>query len=112
MKNAFTKLMGFLVGRKTYILAGVLCLATAVLVYTGRLTPTVALGTLLIALGGFAATFRNALQRHQEDSLRLLADIAAVGVAVKNHKDIQPAVTTAAKDGYVLGEEIEQEPKN
>jgi hypothetical protein len=112
MKNALLKLKGWMAGRKTYLLAGAVCLVAGVLVFFHKLTPATALTVALFALGGFAATFRAALQTHHDQSLLVLQDVAAVGAAVATHhtaSTIDPLLLNAAKDSYTLASEIQQE---
>jgi hypothetical protein len=106
--------IGWLEGKKTYILAGAVCLVVLVLVYLGRLTPTTAMAIALLALGGFAATFRAALAAHQEDLLDLLQAVAATGVAVAAHNSgaALKAGAAAVEDGARVEQEIEQGVKS
>ena len=69
-------------GKRTYLLAGALAFATLFLLLAGRLTADTALALLLFAAAGFPATFRAALERHHEESLLLLEELAETGVAI------------------------------
>ena len=111
MKNWLTGIKLWLEGRKTYILAVVVCGVVAVLVWLHKLTPETALSVALFALSGFAATFRDALERHHNEVLMGLTYVAEAGVDVAAHKlpaaviASEQAVETAVK----LGTEIKQE---
>jgi hypothetical protein len=107
------KLRVWLNGKKTYLLAGAILAATAVLVATGKLTPTTALTLLLVAAGGFPATFRAALQSHHNEELTLLTHIALTGVDIASRN--MPAAlkdgSAAATDGLHLVQELQPEGK-
>ena len=101
----------WLIGKKTYLLAGVLLLATLALLFTGHLSPTTALTLLLFAAAGFPATFRAALEHHQKEELALLVQIAATGVAVSG-RNIPAALKLgelAAEESLALARELQQE---
>ena len=111
MKNWLTGIKTWMEGRKTYILAAVVCLVADVLVWLHRLTPDMALSLALFALSGFAATFRAALQRHHEEVLMGLTYVAEAGADVAAHK--LPAAVIAGEQAVEtavnLGTEIKQE---
>lgn len=98
-------------GKKTYLLAGLLVMVALVLVFVGKLTPQLAFMLLLMALAGFAVTFRLALARHSDQVLQFLTSVAAVGVAARKHdREAElAAAESAALTGAELGAEIEQD---
>ncbi|HEY4358259.1 MAG TPA: hypothetical protein VGN16_21110 [Acidobacteriaceae bacterium] len=100
-------MMNWLVGKKTYLIAAAVCLATGGLVFAGRLTPETACAVGLFALGLFAASFRSALQTHQEDTMQLLRDLAGMGMSVST-RNVPQAIAAGArvvKDAAVLATE-------
>lgn len=79
------RIRGWLAGRKTYILAGLVVLTILVLVFCGMLTPEAAYTVALVALAGFAVTFRSALADHQAQVISVLMDVGNLGAAVRGH---------------------------
>lgn len=69
-------------GKRTYLLAGALAIATLALLLAGRLSAQTALALLLLAAFGFPAALRAALERHHEESLLLLEELAETGAAL------------------------------
>ncbi len=101
----------WLMGRKTYLLSGVLAIATLALLMAGRLNAHTALVLLLIAAFGFPATFRAALDRHHDETLTLLEELAETGAAVAIH-NLPAAVASgeaAAKLASVIAAECRAE---
>jgi hypothetical protein len=102
---------GWMAGRKTYIMAGLVLAVTFTLVFLQRLTPTTAFAVVMFAVSGFAATFRSALQRHQAESVAILIDIAAAGKAAAGHNSVAlgGSLMQAAQDSGKLADEIHAE---
>jgi hypothetical protein len=104
---------GWMEGRKTYALAGIVFLAVLGLTFAGRLTPSTASTVALFAVSGFAMTFRSALGRHQAEQLAILQEIAAAGLAARQHN--RPAAVAslvqAAEQGAQLAGEVSKEGK-
>jgi len=111
MKNTLLKLLGWLEGRKTYVLVTLICLTAVALVFFRQVTPATALAVALVFLGLVAASFRAVLEKHHDEVLQGLTEVAALGAAVATHKTgaIEPLAVAVAQDGYALGSEIEQE---
>jgi hypothetical protein len=105
-----TAIWGWLAGRKTYILAGLVVLTILVLVFLGRLTPEAAYTIALTALAGFAVTFRSALADHQAQVISVLMDVGQLGVAVRtgNRAGELAVAQDLAKQGIAL---VEQPPE-
>lgn len=105
---------GWLAGRKTYLLAGVVILALLALVFLGKLTPDTGVALVTFAVAGFGVTFRHALQRHQDEEIALLRGIAQAGVDVAAHN--APAALAVAEtelpQGVKLAEELRTEKDN
>jgi len=102
---------GWLAGRKTYLLAGVLVSVLLTLVFLGKLTPEIAAGLSTLAVGGFAVTFRSALERHQAEEVELLRDIALAGSMAVAHNALGALkiAQQAVPQGVQLVEELKQE---
>ena len=81
-----------LAGKKTYLVAGCLLLATVVLLGTGHLDAAQAV--LLLAVSLFPATFRAALEQHHQEELATLIALAKTGVDLAGHN-----LPAAARDG-------------
>lgn len=98
-------------GRKTYLLAGGVLLAVVVLVFLGVVSPSN--GVAIVTVAGFACTFRSAIQSHHVSEVALLTDIAAAGVAYRDHnqKALAAAGSAAIEDGTVLAQEVAKESK-
>ena len=105
--------LSWMAGRKTYLMAGVVFLATVTLVFLGRLNPTTASAVVLFAISGFAATYRSALARHQEEEIAILVTIANAGkaAAARNSPALISAATQVVEQGTKLAGEIAQEQK-
>jgi hypothetical protein len=98
-------------GRKTYLVSGVVLLTLLLLVFLGELTPDIGVGLMTVAVCGFGATFRHALERHQQEEIAILRSLAQAGAAVANHNTasaLQAGETTATL-GAKLADEIKQE---
>ena len=106
-----TALRHWLVGRKTYLLAGALALATLALLVAGRLNAHSALPLLLLAAFGFPATFRAAMSRHQDEVVELLDELAETAAAVASHNlpGALAAGEAMAKQGEAIAEECQKE---
>lgn len=108
-----TAIRQWLKGRKTYLLAGSLAIAALALLVTGRLNAHSAMALLLFAALGFPATFRSALERHQEETLGVLEELAETGAALASH-NLPGAFAegeAAAKAGAALASECNQEAR-
>ena len=101
----------WLTGRKTYLGAILVVAIAAGLVFFHRLTPQVALAVALFALSLFAATFRAALQRHHDEAMEVLSEVAIAGAAVaaRNVSGAMSAGAAAFEDGAKLDSEIKAE---
>ena len=97
----------WLVGRKTYLLAAALAVATLALLFAGRLNAHAALVLLLFAAFGFPATFRAALERHHDETLTLLEELAETGAAVAVHN--MPGALADGEAAMKLGSAIVDE---
>lgn len=102
---------GRMAGRKTYLLAGLVILAMFALVFMGRLTPETGGALMTLAAAGFAATFRDALERHQKEEIALLKTIAQAGAAAAAHNvaGALAAAEDALPQGVALAHELNQE---
>jgi uncharacterized membrane protein YphA (DoxX/SURF4 family) len=111
MKATLTSLLGWLSGKKTYLLAAILLLTVGVFVFLGRLTPQVAMTVALVFLGLFAASFRDALAKHQAQVIQFLEDTALVGklTLAKNGKAAAIAGVALATDASELVGQIQAE---
>lgn len=106
-----TAIRGWLAGKKTYLLAGVVVLALLVLVAMGRLTPETGAGLLVFAAAGFGITFRAALARHQAEVVAILQGTVKIGSAVAAH-NVPGAIQAAeslAPQGVQLAQELNAE---
>jgi hypothetical protein len=99
-----------LTGKKTYLVAGLLLLATVVLLGVGKLTVTTALALVMFAVSLFPVTFRAQLERHQAETLLLLGQIAAGGIALagKNLPAAERDGEAAAATGLRLVSELHE----
>jgi len=106
-----TTIRQWLVGKKTYLLAGILLLVTVGLVATGKLTPQTAMSVALVAACGFPITFRAALANHQAQILEVLGEAAESGAALatRNYTAFRAAATAAGDNLAVLVPEIRDE---
>jgi hypothetical protein len=75
---------GWLAGRKTYLLAGLVGLVVAAAVFFGQMTPDRAYVVLLFATAGFAVTFRSAIETHHAEVIAALMDVGQLGIAVRH----------------------------
>ena len=96
-------------GKRTYFVAGWFVVAALVAGATGRATPRVLQSLLIIAVCGLAATFRSALERHHEEEMELLEELAETGACLAS-RDLPKAAASAARAASV-GIELVQEVK-
>jgi hypothetical protein len=89
-------MMKWLAGKKTYLVALAIVIVVIVLVVLGKLTPTTAMTVLLFAVGSLAATFRAAMERHQDEEMEILLEIANGGAAYARH-DLPGALADGEK---------------
>jgi hypothetical protein len=75
---------GWLAGRKTYLLAGLVLAVVALAVFSGQMTPDRAYTVLLFATAGFAVTFRSAIETHHTEVIAALMDVGQLGIAVRH----------------------------
>ena len=103
----------WLAGRRTYILAGLIVSTAVLLVFLGELTPETASAIALIALGGFAASFRAALDRHQAETIQVLREVALAGMemSARNVPALIAATSQAVQDGAKLADECGKESR-
>ena len=106
-----TALRHWLVGKKTYLLACALLVATLALVMCGRLTPSAGMVLVMIAVCGFPVTIKASLDRHQQEAIELLTELAEVGAALAGHN--LPGVVTggeaAIRQATAIAQECNQE---
>ena len=114
MRVILGRIAGWLAGRKTYLVAGVIVAVTVALVFFGRLTPTTASEILVFGVSAFAVTFRSALQRHQDEVLMLLTLAAKAGEAAAAHNSAAAGAAglQVVKQGVTLVQEIKLETSN
>jgi len=105
---------GWMVGRRTYLLAGVVILALLVLVFLGRLTPDTGVALLTFAAGVFAVAFRSVLQRHHAEAVAILKGVADAGAAAAAHNgaEVIAIAKTTVPEGVKLVEEIRAEKED
>lgn len=111
MQNWLKTVFGWLAGRKTYLLALLLVVVTVTLVATNKLTPENGVVLLLLFSAGFAATFRDALERHQAQSVQIIAGTAATlrDIATKNFKAAQIDGLATVADAEVLAAQVKSD---
>lgn len=105
---------GWLAGRKTYLLSGVVILTLLVLVFLGKLTPDSGAELLIFAVGIFAVAFRNVLQRHHAEAVAILEGVAQAGTAVaaRNGAEMVAIAKVTVPQGVKLAEELRTEKDN
>lgn len=101
----------WMAGRKTYLVAGTVLFALAVLVFLAKLTPDAGVGLVTVAVCGFGATFRHALERHQREEIAILSGIAEAGrwTIAHNVPSAAEAIVATLPQGVKLAEEIQHE---
>ena len=106
-----TAIWGWLAGRKTYILAGIVILIVLALVFFGRLTPTMAAAIAVFALCGFSITFRSALHNHQAQVIAIFQKIADAGgqIHIRNSVVAREDILAAAEDAFGLAQQVRAE---
>jgi hypothetical protein len=72
-------------GKKTYILAVLLGVVLLILVFLGKLTPGLAVEIVIGFAPGFAATFRDAIEKNQSQIVAVLTDVAKAGADATAH---------------------------
>lgn len=105
------RIWGWMSGRKTYLVAGAVLFVLAALVFLGKLTPDTGVALVTVAACGFGATFRHALERHQQEEIAILRGIAQTGEAAAS-RNASAAIQDAASTAFVgakLAAEIRQE---
>ncbi len=104
-------ILDWLAGRKTYLVAAGVFLGVLGLVFFGRLTPQLATTVVVLAVPAFAATFRSALARHQQQELVILQAIAAAGRAAALHNDVAlvNSLRSAVQGSVELAQQVAQE---
>lgn len=102
-------ILGWLAGRKTYLVSGALVCGVLLLVFLGLISPSTGVSTAVVA--GFAFGFRALLEKHHDETLAFLFAIAEGGEAYRAHdkKALAAATETVVKDGAALGEELRTE---
>jgi hypothetical protein len=104
-------MLNWLAGKKTYILAAVVFVVVIGLVFFGRLTPAVATSVVLFALPLFAATFRSTMERHHDEVVDILTEVAIAGAATAAHNSsgALKAGVAIVEDGARLATEVRME---
>jgi hypothetical protein len=98
------RVLDWLRGKKTYLVAGLTMAAVLLLVFLGKLTPATGISVALFAISLFGVTFRAAMEQHHEEILVVLEDVAQAGLAFAGHNTAKllAAAEQAAIDGGKL----------
>lgn len=105
------RFLGWMDGRKTYLLSGVLVAGVVALVFAGQISPAEAVSWIIAA--AFAFGFRSVLEKHHDEILAALFAIAEGGEAyrARDKTALAAAADAAIQDGAALASEIHQEEK-
>jgi hypothetical protein len=100
----------YLAGKKTYLVAASIAVLTLSLVGCHRLSPEVAATLLLLGVSAMGATYRSALERHHQELMEVLSDVAIAGAAAAARSPAAlEAALSAIQGGAHLVCEVKQE---